>query len=102
MTDVERYGHLHGWLTPTWEEHIGHAFEQLPTREHIEYALARNVIALVLAEPSRPRRLPIDALRALQRREMMTAPVDMTLKAWQTLWNGLLGEVWLTEEEMCG
>ena len=37
----------------------------------------------------------MDALRAFQQREMMMAPVDMTLKEWRIISNGLLGEVWL-------
>ena len=94
MANVERDDQLRGWLAPTWEELIGHSFEQLLTNEHIEDTLARPAISLVLAEPPGPPRSPIDALRAFQQREMMMAPVDMTLKAWRMLWNGLLGEVW--------
>jgi hypothetical protein len=94
MVNVER-DHLGGWLTPTWKEHIGPSFAQLLTSEHIEDVRARPAIALVLAEPSGPPRTQIDALRAFQQREMMMAPVDMTLKEWRMISNGLLGEVWL-------
>jgi hypothetical protein len=95
MADVDRDGDQNGWLTPTWEEYIGHAFEQQPARAHFQHAKARPAIALVIAESCGPPRLPIDALRALQQREVMMAQVEMTLEAWRTLWNGLLGEVWL-------